>query len=252
MCTLHLFYQVFEDAPVLFAANRDENLDRGWLGPDLIGTDPGIFGPRDLSAGGTWLGVNEAGLLVGLANHHDTLTISPSLCSRGVIVLEALRSGSADEARRFAEWISPSCKSYTLLVADPRSAFVVDHNPNETLLYPLDPGCHVITNARFRDTEDAKAGRSRRRMGELAARKRLPGPEELFGFLADHETDGPDFLPICLHFPSENRFGTSSASVVQIGPSGRVDRFFFAAGPPCRSPIQDVTPDFALVSPLRG
>jgi uncharacterized protein with NRDE domain len=245
MCTLHLFFQVFETTPVLFAATRDENLDRAWRGPELLAPLPKIYGPRDLSAGGTWLGVNEAGLLVGLANHHGTLTTVPSLCSRGLIVLEALRHANAEEARHFAEWVSPTCKSYTLLVADAHRAFVVDHNPEGTLTYRLMPGCHVITNARFRDPDDPKARRSLRRMEELAAKRALPSAEQLFAFLGDHETDSAEASPLCIHCEPSLRFGTSSASVVRIGASGRVEGFLFSPGAPCQTPFQDVTPAFA-------
>jgi uncharacterized protein with NRDE domain len=244
MCTLHLFYQVFDEAPVLFVANRDENLDRAWREPAMLTEVPRIYGPRDLTGGGTWLGVNEAGLLVSLANHEGTLASGTSLCSRGTIVLETLRHGSAEEAKRFAEWVAPTCKTYTLLIADPDRAYVVDHGAEGTLTYRLMPGCHVITNARFRDPSDPKARRSIRRMEELVARGRLPTPAEAFAFLSDHHTDAPSALPLCFHSPALGRFGTSSASVVHIGPEHRVDRFYFAPGPPCSTPSADVTPVF--------
>ena len=257
MCTLHLFFQVFERSPVLFAANRDENLDRAWRGPDLLALAPKIYGPRDLSAGGTWLGVNEAGLLVSLANHHGTLATAPSLCSRGIIVLEALRHANAEEARHFAEWVSPTCKSYTLLIADAHRAFVVDHNPEGTLTYRLMPGCHVITNARFRDPDDPKARRSLRKMEAFAETRQLPRPEQLFAWLGDHGTDSAAATPLCIHCDPSLRFGTSSASVIRIGPAGRVESFLFSPGAHCQTPFQDRTPVFAklgepgAVSPRR-
>ena len=40
---------------MVFAANRDELLDRAWAGPRPLASDPLIFGPVDLVAGGTWL-----------------------------------------------------------------------------------------------------------------------------------------------------------------------------------------------------
>ncbi|MEW6488909.1 MAG: NRDE family protein [Thermodesulfobacteriota bacterium] len=247
MCTLHLFFQVFPEEPVLFAANRDEILDRAWRGPELLSSVPRIWGPRDLAAGGTWMGVNEAGVLVSLANHEGTLRRdSASLCSRGAVVLETLRHGTAEEARRFAEWAAPACKAYTLLVADPVKAFVVDHAPEGTQAYRLMPGFHVITNARFRDPADPKARRSRERMEALAAVGRAPDDAALARFLSDHERPGPDTTPLCIH-PSEgsriaSRFGTSSASVIRIGPDRTVESYRFASGPPCRTPLEDATP----------
>ncbi|GAB4268661.1 MAG: NRDE family protein [Deferrisomatales bacterium] len=251
MCTLHLFFHVFDDAPVVFAANRDENLDRAWRGPELLSTLPRIYGPRDLTAGGTWLGVNEAGLLVSLANHEGTLSRNPSLCSRGTIVLEALRHEHADEARAFAEWVAPTCKAYTLVIAGSDKAYVVDHGEGGTLTYRLLPGCHVITNARFRDPDDPKAKRSLRRMEALAAAPRAPSPEALFRFLADHDSDAPEATPLCIHPEPGSRFGTSSASVLRIGEKGRFQGFWFCPGPPCSTPFEDAAPGEALV-PGRG
>jgi len=243
MCTLHLFYQVFPGEPVVFAANRDELLDRAWGPPERLSTVPQIYGPRDRVAGGTWLGVNEAGVLVSLANHHGTLRgSSGSLCSRGELVLETLRHASAREARRFAEWVAPACKAYTLLVADPDEAVVIHHGEDGNQTYRLLPGCHVITNVRFRHPEDAKAARSLARMWELVARETEPTDEDLASFLADHEPTGGDATPLCVHPEPPDRFGTSSASVIRIGDDRAVRRFAFASGPPCRTAFEDVTP----------
>jgi uncharacterized protein with NRDE domain len=242
MCTLHLFHRVFPDAPVLFAANRDEDLRRPWRPPARLIKEPWIYGPRDLTAGGTWLGVNRAGVLVSLANHLGTLRQgSPSLCSRGTVVMEALHHGSAREAVEYAAGAAPVCKAYTLLVADPERAYVVDHGDGGTRTHRLRPGCHVITNARFRDPGDPKARRCLERMAPLAEAG-TPDHAELFGFLADHQAATDATTPLCIHPREGSRFGTSSASVVSITPERRVDRFWFASGPPCSATPQDRTP----------
>ncbi|MFU8856734.1 MAG: NRDE family protein [Deferrisomatales bacterium] len=253
MCTLHLFFQVFPDEPVLFAANRDEILDRAWRGPGDLSSVPRIWGPRDLVAGGTWLGVNEAGVLAGLANHEGTLRRdSASLCSRGAVVLETLRHGTTEEAYRFAQWAAPVCKAYTLLVADPDRAAVIDHGPDGTQTYRLLPGCHVITNARFRDPGDPKARRSLSRMETFASRGHPPTEDELAGFLSDHEPSAPGQAPLCLHPPAGSRFGTSSASVIRVGSDRQVRRFLFSVGPPCHNPLQDLTPPWRPRSSSEG
>jgi len=242
MCTLHLWYQVFHGKPVVFAGNRDENLDRAWDPPTRLVDTPRILGPRDRVAGGTWLGVNQdAGLLVTLANHEGTLAKGPSACSRGTVVLETLLHASAEEARRFAEWVAPACKSYTLLIADPERAYVVDHAPGSTQTYRLLPGCHVITNARFRVPDDPKARRCLRRMEEVA-REGDPGPDRLFRFLADHDRDSPEATPLCIHPEPGSRFGTSSASVIHLAPDRRLAGFWFAPGPPCSTPFAPFLP----------
>jgi uncharacterized protein with NRDE domain len=240
MCTLHLFYRVYPSAPVLFAANRDENLDRTWTEPSRLSEAPRVFGPRDGTAGGTWLGVNEAGLLVSLANHWGTLGNGQSYCSRGLLVAEALRQRSAREALALALELVPRCKAFTLLLAGPDEAYVVDSSPGRLETHALPPGRHVITNAFFADPDDRKAARSRRRMAVLG-NGAAPSREELVAFLADHGTDGPEASPLCIHPPADERFGTSSASVIQIDPGGRVQRFLFCSGPPCDGNWSDRT-----------
>ena len=229
MCTLHLFFRVFPEAPVLLAANRDELLDRRWEGPGWLSRVPRIFGPRDLVSGGTWLGVNEAGLTAAITNHEGTLASGESLCSRGLVVLETLRHGSAREAARFVSAFAPPCKSYTLLLADPEHAYVADQAGGRCTVFALEPGFHVVTNKRFDDPRDPKARRSRKRMEALASVDRLPTPGEFFAFLADHSRAGSRATPLCIH-PDPNPAGAGPPVRHLLGERGggrarRADHF---------------------------
>ena len=243
MCTLHLFHRVFPDTPVLFAANRDEDLDRPWAPPAVLADKPWCYGPRDLTAGGTWLGVNQWGVLASLANHYGTLRGgSASLCSRGTVVLDALRHANARAAMEAAVASAPVCKSYTLLLADPEAAYVVDQSAEGTHWQPLETGCHVITNERFGDPQDAKAIRCRARMGALRGRP-TPEPADLFTLLSDHQPAATGASPLCIHPAPGSRFGTSSASVIAIDPARKLRGFWFAPGPPCTTQARDYAPD---------
>ncbi len=243
MCTLNIFFKVFDGLPVLLLANRDELIDRPWDPPGYLSTTPGIFGPKDRAAGGTWMGVNEAGLLAGLANHEGTLSTGGSLCSRGYLVMETLRHPDAFEARRFAETIAPVCKAYTLLVADGDKAFVVDHLADDTVTYELKPGPHVITNARFRDPNDPKAQRTLERMEKLIEAG-TPDPETMAEFLSDHESAPGQPFPLCVHPEPGGKFATTSATAIALG-KNEVKGYWFARGAPCENPLEPVTPDFS-------
>jgi uncharacterized protein with NRDE domain len=254
VCTLHLFFQVFPEAPILFAVNRDELLDRPWDPPGMLADKPRIFGPRDVIAGGTWVGVNSTGVLAGLANHEGTLSRSqsPSLCSRGAVVLDTLSHASAVAGAAFAEATAPNCKSYTLLVADPSEAFVVEQMRGRTAVHRLAPGCHVVTNAPFRDPRDPKASRVLRRMNHIAATGRAPNVEEVSGLLADHGGDDVRAKPVCVHPTNPPRFGTSSATAIRVGPDGGVQAFLFAPGPPCTTPFVDLSPAAILAGLIKS
>jgi uncharacterized protein with NRDE domain len=71
MCTLALYFKVFTGYSVVVAANRDEHYERPSAPPSIIGGSPTIVAGRDLRAGGTWLGINEYGLLVGILNRRQ-------------------------------------------------------------------------------------------------------------------------------------------------------------------------------------
>src|SRR5262247_4444821 len=97
MCTLVLV--VPPPGGILqIAANRDEFLARPAAAP-MPSVDGRWLAPRDLQAGGTWLGVNAAGLFVGVTNR----TSGPrdaTRRSRGLLVLDGLEAADAASLHR--------------------------------------------------------------------------------------------------------------------------------------------------------
>src|SRR5262245_5112799 len=94
MCLLALFFHVVEDAPVIVGANREEFYDRGGLPPQVLEGRPRAVGGRDPSAGGTWLGVNERGVLAAVTNRRRSqLPAQPR--SRGLLVRDLLGCSNA-------------------------------------------------------------------------------------------------------------------------------------------------------------
>ena len=69
MCLLVVLRGVDPDFPVLVASNRDELRNRAASPPGLwVGARRRVLSPRDRRAGGTWIGVNDRGVLAGLTN----------------------------------------------------------------------------------------------------------------------------------------------------------------------------------------
>ena len=94
MCTLAAYVRVSAEIPLLVAANRDEFLDRPSAEPAVIAYRPAVFAGQDLSAGGTWFGVNEHGMVVGLLNRRQAAGLDPTRRSRGLLCLEILQTRS--------------------------------------------------------------------------------------------------------------------------------------------------------------
>ena len=84
-------------------SNRDERRDRAVAVPPAVHT----FGARsaimpiDPVGGGSWIGVNDGGLVAAVLNSHAAQPPEArSFCSRGLIVRDALTCDSLDAARR--------------------------------------------------------------------------------------------------------------------------------------------------------
>lgn len=242
MCTLAIYFRVFGDYPVVVAANRDEYLDRPALPPTTLGDRPRIIGGKDLRASGTWLGINEHGLIVGLLNRRivENGPNDDKLRSRGLLCLDALQYASAAEALQYVE--SQRARDYNgfnLLMASRQEAFVAYNRGGEIEVEKLTPGMHLLTNADVDDFECPRISRSHSRFAELGRREDFAADPvarraELAALLADHSTqlDARTGRPnsLCLHLGD---YGTRSSSLIFLRRDSTTVDHFFAAGPPC-------------------
>lgn len=227
MCTLAVAWRVYDDAPVVVAANRDESTDRPASPPRVWHetADGHVLAPRDEEAGGTWIGVTETGFFVGITNRWSDLA---SGRSRGLLVVDALREGDPTSARDLVEREvdEHDYAGFNLVLADADRAFVLRWD-GDLRVEALDPGVAVVTTS---GAPDADARRERVRHALVARR-----PRSAAGFrgrtkrvLSAHD-DGA-----CLH---GHGYGTRSSSVITVGE--RV-RYEFADGPPCHTPYRTV------------
>lgn len=241
MCTFILAWQVFADAPVVAAATRDEALDRPSDPPGRYGDDPRIVAPRDRDAGGTWIGVNEFGVLVAVTNRWTDADLAGDR-SRGRLVADALTCDSAAAARTLVD-DSVSAHEYDgfyLAIADAETATVCawDGTYEET---DLDPGVSVLVNvglAADPDVPTAHESRGREQAENAAAVGEALAPEagesaaawleRARTVMADHD------YGVCRH---GDEFGTRSASLIGLG-SNPIYRY--ADGPPCETSFTGV------------
>ena len=98
MCTVVVLRRPADSWPLILAANRDEMRDRPWHPPGRHWPDrPEVVAGRDALAGGSWLGLNDQGVVAGVLNRYGSLGPQDGMRSRGELVLEAL--DHADAAR---------------------------------------------------------------------------------------------------------------------------------------------------------
>ncbi|WP_226482976.1 NRDE family protein [Natrinema amylolyticum] len=243
MCTLTLAWQVFDDAPVAVAANRDEALGRESTPPAVYDEEPLIVAPRDAEAGGTWIGYNEHGVFAGLTNKWTDTDLAGER-SRGLLVADALEARSAAAAKSIVEDATDADEygGFYLVVADEADAFCYQWD-GALSLTEFEPGIHIVVNVAVDEDVDvpsirSEAGREQA-ANARAVREALaaePGEtaaewlERAGDVLGDHE------YGVCIH---RDGFGTRSSSLIALGPE--LTRYAYAPGPPCRTSYEGVT-----------
>ena len=125
MCTLVILRRAGHPWPLILAANRDEMTDRPWQAPGRHWPDrPEVVAGRDETAGGSWLGLNDHGVVAGVLNRVDSLGPEPGKRIRGELVLEALDHADASTAANSLSRLDPAAyRSFNLIVADSRDAY---------------------------------------------------------------------------------------------------------------------------------
>jgi uncharacterized protein with NRDE domain len=240
MCTLAIFFKVFGGYPLVIAANRDEHYDRPSLPPSLISAEPKILAGQDLTAGGTWLGVNEFGLLVAILNRKQNQHGSANLPvrSRGLLALDLLRLRNVRAAAAFLSEHRPAYNPFTVVYADAGAAGVAFNQRDSICIRPLKPGLHVFSSAAELDTDSGKALRAHDRFCSAAARLAPDNDpqrwiEEFQRLLSDHTADRETPRDaICVHGPQS---GTVSSSIIYFAEAARRFETYFCAGPPCQN-----------------
>lgn len=238
MCTLLLLRRVVAGAPLLLLMNRDELYDRPAEEPVLHKDGRSVLAPGDRQAGGTWVGVNDVGLVVAISNRHEG-DFDSARRSRGLLCREALDRASALELKDFVEEevAEVAYNPFNLIYADRGRAFVTYHG-EEDRTAELTGEVHVMANL---DVDRAEQHRIRRVRSLLAGADLadLTGAvEALRRVAADHEAvEGES---ICLH---GERAGTVSSTLIAVSDDfPRGSRFLYAPDRPCEAAFEDYSP----------
>ncbi len=216
MCTLIVARNVFEGFSIAVAANRDEMLDRLSEPPHIRDGTIKILAPKDLQRGGTWIGVNEFGVLAALTNRIDVKSRWGCL-SRGQIVMEALEHSSAYEAYADTKRLdNEKLNGFHLVIADKTGMFLVKCDGRTIERREEDNGVLVVTNhgvGRFTTSSPPRRVTHILRVWQekdITAQK--PTPKTLAPLLAIHD----DWRHgTCINQPEEN-YGTKSSSIIRL------------------------------------
>src|SRR5882762_5067568 len=197
MCSVIILFRPGHDWPILWASNRDEMLDRPWLPPARHWSDrPEVVAGKDELAGGTWLGVNDAGLIAGILNRRDALGPMPGKRSRGELVLDALDFADASDAVEMLTALDTNAyRPFNMVLADNTQAFWLRNRGAEVEAFPLPPGVIMVTASDAPDPDKDEWSE----WEELLASR-------------EHAPDGDAFD--AMNIISNTGFGTSSSSIM--------------------------------------
>lgn len=227
--------------PLLVAANRDERYDRPSAPPRLWPEKPAILAGQDLVAGGTWLGINEHRLLVGILNRRlDSGQPAAPTRSRGLLCLDLLRLQSAAKARTWVDQLEEPFEPFTLLFADPGEAWIAYNTGRRIKTYKLTEGLHVFSSAAEFEIRSEKIDRAHLQFVRLVVepqagdRDKPAWVRSLRTALGDHTLGNGSNDPkeaICVHGDVS---GTVSSTIIMYAQAAARCYLFNCPGAPCQ------------------
>ena len=149
MCLLLLALNTVPDRPWLLLGNRDEFHARPTAPAQEWDDMPGVYGGRDLQAGGSWLAVHRNGRYAAVTNVRR-LGLPPARRSRGALVGEFVAGAVSPDvyantvARERAEY-----GPFNLVVGDGSGAYFV--SSIDGVARRLTDGVHAFSNGSLED-----------------------------------------------------------------------------------------------------
>ncbi len=240
MCTVVILRRPKDAWPVIIGTNRDEMLTRPWKPPARHWPDRhDVVAGLDELAGGTWMGLNDAGVAACILNRHGSLGPAPGKRSRGELVLEALDHPDANDAAGALADLDPAAyRPFNMIIADNRDAWwlAMTGKGKRMRLERIPEGLSMFTAFDRNDVSDARIATHLPRFQAAAA----PEPdsndwESWRSLLASTDASGE---ARAMSFRMANGFGTSSSSLMALPSTEKVfsDKqrpiWLFAPGPP--------------------
>lgn len=228
MCTVVLATRQRRGLPLALAMNRDEKLDRPAAPPERREGPVPYVAPRDLTAGGTWLGVNAHGVVAAITNRFGRKP-DPSRRSRGLLVTDALAFVSATSAARALVGVDPQdYNGFHLVLADKKAAYVVYTTAEDVIACErLPPGVHVVSESSFGARDATRDAMLR---GHLGGGERWD-TAALRPLLAIASPAADPMQGTCVHVPSFN-YGTRSSTLIEL-PTRGAGSLHYMDGSPC-------------------
>lgn len=169
MCLIVFAWQVIPGLPLIAAANRDEFLARPAAPAAWWAEHPNVYAGRDLTGGGTWMGVTRDGRFAAITNIRAPAEMRPDAPSRGKLVADYL-SGT-DSAQQYLARIAGEAdrfNGFNLLLGDSEQLVWYSNRASGDPRngQPLAPGIYGVSNAML-DAPWPKVVKTKAQFGSL-------------------------------------------------------------------------------------
>ncbi len=221
MCTLLILYRPLHKWPLIIAGNRDEMKNRPSLSPGKHwGNDKNIIAGKDLTAGGSWLGINNKGLISTILNRPNSLGPNKEKFSRGDIIINVLKNKNIKTALTYIELLDiTNWRPFNLFIANNKNAYwIKSTGKNKITINLISEGRH------FLDSHDLNSKTSDRYNNNINKFNSLKDPDpdksewkEWIDFLAC--TSHPKNKPLAamnISHSYNNNYGTLSSSIIAL------------------------------------
>ena len=233
MCLILIAWRVHPRYPLIVAANRDEFYARPTLPAQRWSGASGMIAGKDLEAGGSWMGVDDAGRFAAVTNFRELEQGPADARSRGRLVTDYLL-GDAPAENHLAELAeyANQYRGYNLLLTDGGELYCASNRGAP--IRHLSPGVHGVCNGPL-DSDWPKVKRGRQLLARAVDRTE-PSRKQLFELLRDQTQPDDEALPdtgvglewerllgtIAIDGTIAGRgYGTRSASVLLLDAQGR-------------------------------
>ncbi len=230
MCLIFVARDVHPRYSLIIASNRDEYHVRPTASAHRWSDFPSVFGGKDLSKGGTWLGIDSTGRWAAVTNHREAhRPVNKSPLSRGYLTKDYLSSDL--NAREYSSQLTRKNLPYNgfnLLVGDSEDIFYISNRSahKKTLCSRLPKvGLFGLSN-HLLDTNWPKVRIGKERLSNIFQHDQIY-PDQIFELLQDRTSAKNNELPntgipkdwektLSSAFIVSPEYGTKSSTVVLI------------------------------------
>ena len=214
MCLILFAIRPSSSYRLVVAANRDEYYARPSRPVEFWRENPDILAGKDLSMGGTWMGITRTGRFAAVTNLRGTPKEISKIFSRGKIPIDYLESNESPKS--FIAKLAKTLKGYqdfNLLIGDGIDYHYFNSRSSKDL--PLASGFYGLSN-QLLNCNWPKVQNGKQQL--KTAIDSLPIEEELFSILSNNG----DGRPFSKSFIAGSVYGTRSQTVLTWDTKGEL------------------------------